>query len=204
MILKKFKFLFLMGTIALVSVILGAVGFNYTNPNVNPKATSRANLTTSPAQISNYPPKELLPVSDGFDGDDDRFSQQDFSQALFAQVRQINRECGFHDVTSPCSVRVYAFRNGTLITQRNGTESVEYTLAFYQPISQQQALAHVNILNEGKEFDTDTSEVQPTEIIYRDCPYDAGGQEPAMLCEAKLYLTPDKQIWGITIVFSSP
>jgi len=192
MIMQKFKFYLLMGSIALTSAILGAVGANY------------ANSTTVPTQLSNHSPKELLLVGDGFTEDDDRFLQQNFSQALFEQVHQINRECGFYDVTSPCSVRIYAFRNASLITQRNGTESVKYTLTFYQPVSQQQALAHVNILNDGKEFDLTRSEVQPDGIIYRDCPYDAGGQELAMLCIAKLYLTPNNQISGITMVFSSP
>jgi hypothetical protein len=195
MILKKFKCHFFMGTIFVVSAILGAMVSN---------VSDYANSTTSPRQLSDDFNKELLPVSDGFDGDDDRFIQEDFSQALFAQVRQINRECGFHNATSPCSVRIYAFRNASLITQRNGVESAKYTLTFYQPVSQPQALAHVNILNEGREFDSTRSEVRSDEIVYKYCPYDAGGQEPAMLCEAKLYLTPNNQISGITILFSSP
>lgn len=202
-----------MSSIVVVSATLGVMGSNYANSPISPSPIS----TTSPVQLSTHPNKELPPVNEGFtedkelppadDGftqDDDRFIQQDFSQSLFAQVRQINRECGFHSIISPCSVRIYAFRNASLITQRNGVESARYTLTFYQPVSQQQALAHVNILNNGKEFDLTRSEVQPDGIIYRDCPYDAGGQEPAMLCEAKLYLTPNDQISGITMLFIGP
>lgn len=184
-----------MGTIVVGSAILGAMVSN---------VSDHANSTISPRQLSDYSNKELLLVSDGFDGDDDRFIQQDFSLALFEQVQQINRECGFYDPLSPCSVRIYAFRNASLLTQRQGTEYIEYILTFYQPVDQLQALAYVNILNGGREFDLTRSEVQADGIIYQDCSYDAGGQELAMLCLAKLYLTSNNQISGISMAVSSP
>lgn len=125
---------------------------------------------------------------------DDRFKQQDFSQQLFKQVHKINKECGFYDVTSPCSSRTYTFRDTVLTTTRVGTESVTNTLIPNQPVSRQQALIYTQVLNSGEELDPAKLTTESKKIIYRGCPYDAGGKELASLCQAELNLTNDGSI----------
>jgi hypothetical protein len=135
---------------------------------------------------------------------DDRFAQQEFSQTLFKQVHQINKECGFYTVTSPCSSRTYTFRDTVLTSTRLGTESITQTLIPNQPVSRKQALAYSLILNDGKEIDLARLETQSDKIIYRGCPYDAGAKEPASLCVAELNLTSDGSISKIVFTHISP
>lgn len=135
---------------------------------------------------------------------DDRFKQQDFSQQLFKQVHQLNKECGFYDVTSPCSSRTYTFRDTVLTTTRVGTESVTNTLIPNQPVSRQQALIYTQVLNSGEELDPAKLTTESKKIIYRGCPYDVGGKELASLCQAELNLTNDGSISRIEFTHISP
>ena len=149
-------------------------------------------------------PGENLPPDDGFDQDDDRFIRQSFSAALFQRVRQINQQLGCFDLPSPCPVRIYSFRDLSLITKLNGTESVEYRLTFYRPVSRVQALAHARILTGGEAMIAMPQAHQADRLVYRGCPYDAGAREMATLCSAELFLTPDRQISSIHFIHSSP
>ncbi len=136
--------------------------------------------------------------------DDDRFRQQNLSQQLFKQVRQLNKECGFYDVTSPCSSPTYTFRDTVLTTTRVGTESITHTLILNQPVSKQQALIYAQILNDGDEIELSKLTTQAEKIVYRGCPYDAGGSALASLCKAELSLTNDGSISRIKFTHSSP
>ena len=131
------------------------------------------------------------PVEPLEDVEDGRFSRQPFNRSRFQQVQALNRACGFYDVTSPCSVRIYPFNNLSLIAQRNGTESVSYSLSFYRPISQVAALAYVRILNNNQAFRPIETQRLADRLVYYGCPYDAGEEQPAPLCSVELfYPTP--------------
>lgn len=145
-----------------------------------------------------------LPPDDGFDQDDDRFIRQSFSAALFRQVRQINQQDGCFDLPSPCPVRIYTFRDMSLIMKLNGTESVDYNLTFYQPVSRQRALTYAQILTGGESLRAEPAAHQTDRLVYRSCSYDAGASEPAMLCVAELFLGPNQQVSGIAFSHSSP
>lgn len=145
-----------------------------------------------------------LPPDEGFNHDDDRFIRQSFNAALFRQVRQINQQNGCFDLPSPCPVRIYSFRDLSLITKLNGTESVDYSLTFYRPISLRRAMTYAQILAGGELLRPATAEHQIDRLVYRGCPYDAGSSEPAMLCVAQLLLGPNRQVSGIAFSHSSP
>jgi hypothetical protein len=185
--------------------ISGCTPSNTSNIQQSAQVSSNSNPPTQTLQVK---PTEnssrLNQDNDGFSNNDNRFSQQPFSRSLFEQVHQINRECGFYDVTSSCSTRTYAFKDASLITTRNGTESVKNTLTLHQAVSKQQALDYLKILNNGKEFDPNKAESQADKLIYRGCPYDAGMEEPAALCHAELSLTSDGKVAGIALTHTSP
>ena len=148
--------------------------------------------------------RAALPADDGFAEDDDRFLQQPFSRSLFQQIRQINRACGFYDVTSPCSMRIYAFKDLSLLTRRNGTESMEYTATIYRPVALQTALNYIRIFSDGEQLVPNPGAHRPDRLVYRGCPYDAGAREMAALCSAELFLTPDRRISSIHFIYSTP
>lgn len=142
--------------------------------------------TPGPADWPAPPPGEPLE-----DVEDARFSRQPFNRSHFQQVQALNRACGFYDVTSPCSVRIYPFNNLSLIARRDGTESVGYSLSFYRPISQAAALAYVKILNDHQSFRPIETQRLADRLVYYGCPYDAGAEQPAPLCSVELfYATP--------------
>jgi hypothetical protein len=129
---------------------------------------------------------------------DNQFKEQNFSRALFEQVIQLIRDCGRQ---AKCNFQQYNFKDAVLTTQRNGTESATNTLTPNQPISRQQALVYSGILTfrEKNELDLTRAELQPGKIIYRGCPYDAGGSKPVSLCKAELNTTSDGKISKITV-----
>ncbi|NJN21649.1 MAG: hypothetical protein HC812_11310 [Leptolyngbya sp. RL_3_1] len=173
------------------------------NPTERPNVQGCMGADAQPCE-STLPPPATAPPDDGFEQDDDRFIQQDFSQALFDQVQQINRDCGFYDLASDCHVRIYAFRNASLITALNGTESVKFTLTLYQAISQGEAWSYVQILNYGQDLQLLDSERQGDQIILRGCPYDAGAIDAAALCVGEFFLHRDDTVLGITLTHISP
>ncbi|MDA0265696.1 MAG: hypothetical protein O3A14_01790 [Cyanobacteria bacterium] len=197
-----------------LSGLVGLATWGCANPGTPEQPASTGAATESPAAITASSAQQqatataqastVAPPDDGFGQDDDRFIQQDFSQALFEQVHQINQDCGFYDITSSCHVRIYAFRDASLITALNGTESVKFTLTLYQPISQGEAWDYVQILNDGQDLNLIESERQGSQLVFRGCPYDAGSTEPAALCVAAFFLHQDDSVSGVTLTQISP
>lgn len=145
-----------------------------------------------------------IAAEEQFPEEDDRFFQQSFSRSLFQQIRQINRACGFYDLMSPCSRRIYTFKDLSLMTERNGTESMEYTATIYRPIPVQTALNYARIFGDGQRLDPAPDANRPDRLVYQGCPYDAGGNEMAKLCSAELFLTPDRRVSTIHFIYSTP
>lgn len=136
--------------------------------------------------------------------DDNRFTQQNFSQQLFWQIPQGSRACGFYGLVEYCSyTRRHIFGDSVLITEKDETASTTVTLIPNQSISRQQALSYASILDDSGEMDFTSSELQPGKVVYNGCSYN-DGSGTIFLCAAELSLTSDGSISRIVVTHESP
>ncbi|MEM0982063.1 MAG: hypothetical protein AAGH78_17560 [Cyanobacteria bacterium P01_H01_bin.58] len=134
--------------------------------------------------------------------DDNRFSQQAFSQALFWHIPHGVRACHFYGMTDLCSFeRKHYFSDAVLVTEKDSTAFIQSALIPNQPVSQAQALAYAQILDgmggNGVEFIN--PEISTDNIYYFGCPWVGGN-----LCLADLTLTPDGNVAEIIVIYTSP